>query len=48
LGKYIFSFLLGGKRGTYDDLFDFDKDRVIPYFDPVKRLIEIIEKEIKE
>ncbi len=36
------------QKGDYDDLFDFDKDKVIPYFDPVKRLIEIIEKKIIE
>jgi len=29
-------------------LYDFDKDKVIPYFEPVKRLIEIIENKINE
>ena len=34
------------QKGDYDDLFDFDKEKVAPYFGPVKNLIEIIEKEI--
>lgn len=36
------------QKGDYDDLFDFDKDNVLPYFEPVKSLIEIIEKIINE
>ena len=45
-GKIYSQLFTWRQKGDYDDLFDFDKDRVIPYFDPVKRLIEIIEKEI--
>lgn len=47
-GKIYSQLFTWRQKGDYDDLFDFDKDKVIPYFDPVKRLIEIIEKEIKE
>jgi uncharacterized protein (UPF0332 family) len=36
------------QKGDYDDLYDSDKDKVIPYFEPVKRLIEIIENKINE
>ena len=34
------------QKGDYDDLFDFDKNTVIPYFEPVKKMIEIIEAKI--
>lgn len=36
------------QKGDYDDLYDFDKNKVIPYFEPVKQLIEIIESKINE
>jgi uncharacterized protein (UPF0332 family) len=32
------------QKGDYDDLFDFDEERVMPYFMPVKELIDHIEK----
>jgi len=34
--------------GTKDDLFDFNKDKVFPYFEPVDRLISMIEKIIED
>jgi len=34
------------QKGDYDDLFDFDKEKVEPYFDPVMKLINIIENEL--
>lgn len=35
-------------KGDYDDLFEFDKDKVVPFFSPVNELIEIIENLIFE
>ena len=35
-------------HGDYDDMFDFQKDNVIPYFEPVKNLISAVEKLIAE
>lgn len=31
------------QKGDYDDLFDFDEVKVLPYFEPVKKLLDIIE-----
>lgn len=33
-------------KDTYDDLFDFDKDKVLPYFEPISKLISTIERKI--
>ena len=30
-------------KGDYADLFDFEGERVMPYFEPVKQLIDLIE-----
>ena len=34
------------QKGDYDDLFDFDSEKVLPYFEPVKTIIELIEEHI--
>lgn len=47
-GKLYSQLFTWRQKGDYDDLYDFDKDKVIPYFGPVKRLIEIIENKINE
>ncbi len=47
-GKLYSQLFSWRQKGDYDDLYDFDKDKVIPYFEPVKRLIEIIENKINE
>lgn len=47
-GKIYSQLFTWRQKGDYDDLFDFDKDNVLPYFEPVKSLIEIIEKIINE
>ena len=40
----IFSQLFSWRqKGDYDDLFDFQEDKVLPYFEPVERLISEIE-----
>lgn len=31
------------QKGDYDDLFDFDENKVVPYFIPVKKLILTVE-----
>ncbi len=47
-GKIFSQLFTWRKKGDYDDLFDFDKDKVIPYFEPINKLISIIEKMVKE
>ena len=44
LGKMYSQLFTWRQKGDYDDLYDFNKDKVIPYFEPVERLIEIIEE----
>jgi len=46
-GKIYSQLFTWRQKGDYDDLFDFDQDTVMPYFKPVKDLIEIIEKKLK-
>ena len=43
LGKIYSQLFTWRQKGDYDDLFDFDKEKVMPYFEPVKRLIDTIE-----
>ena len=47
-GKLYSQLFTWRQKGDYDDLYDFDKDKVLPYFEPVKRLIEIIEDKISK
>jgi len=35
-------------KGDYDDLFDFQEEKVLPYFEPVKKLILEVERLIAE
>ena len=44
LGKIFSQLFTWRQKGDYDDLFDFQKDLVLPYFEPVKKLISEIEK----
>jgi uncharacterized protein (UPF0332 family) len=48
LGRIYSQLFTWRQKGDYDDLFDFERDKVLPYFEPVKQLIEAIEKIIKE
>lgn len=41
-GKLYSQLFTWRQKGDYDDLFDFEKDRVVPYFQPVNHLISII------
>ena len=44
LGKIYSQLFTWRQKGDYDDLFDFDKEKVMPYFEPVKNLIDTIER----
>ena len=46
-GKMYSQLFTWRQKGDYDDLFDFDKDKVIPYFEPVSDFILLIENMIK-
>jgi len=47
-GKIYSQLFTWRQKGDYDDLFDFDKEKVQPYFKPVLELIELIEIELKK
>jgi uncharacterized protein (UPF0332 family) len=47
-GKMYSQLFTWRQKGDYDDLYDFDSEKVIPYFEPVDQLISLIEKSIKE
>jgi uncharacterized protein (UPF0332 family) len=47
-GKLYSQLFTWRQKGDYDDFFDFDKEKVEPYFEPVKQLISIIETLILE
>lgn len=42
-GKIYSQLFTWRQKGDYDDMFDFSKDQVEPYFEQVSKLIEIIE-----
>jgi len=48
LGKMFSQLFTWRQKGDYDDLYDFEKEKVLPYLEPVKELIETIEKIISE
>lgn len=48
LGKIFSQLFTWRQKGDYDDLFDFEKDKVLPYLEPVKELIETIGKIVRE
>jgi len=47
-GKMYSQLFTWRQKGDYDDFFDFDKYKVITYFEPVKELILSIEKIIEK
>jgi uncharacterized protein (UPF0332 family) len=47
-GKIYSQLFTWRQKGDYDDLFDFDKNKVEPYFEPVKALIEVIERKLQK
>ncbi len=46
-GKMYSQLFTWRQKGDYDDLFDFDKNKVMPYFGPVNDFISLIEQTIK-
>ncbi len=42
-GKTYSQLFTWRQKGDYDDLFDFDEDKVTPYFEPIEKIIESIE-----
>lgn len=47
-GKLYSQLFTWRQKGDYDDLYDFNKENVLPYFEPVQKFIEIIESKINE
>lgn len=47
-GKIYSQLFTWRQKGDYDDLFDFDKEKVNPYFEPVFELINLIENELRK
>lgn len=43
-GKMYSQLFTWRQKGDYDDLFDFDREKVMPYFKPVQKLIDLIEE----
>ncbi len=48
LGKIYSQLFTWRHKGDYADLFDFDREKVLPYFDPVEELINTIEDILKK
>jgi uncharacterized protein (UPF0332 family) len=42
-GKIYSQLFTWRQKGDYDDLFDFDEEKVVPYFKPVQDLLQIID-----
>ena len=42
-GKIYSQLFSWRQKGDYDDLYDFDSEKVLPYFEPVNQLIELVE-----
>ena len=43
VGKMYSQLFTWRQKGDYDDMFDFDNEKVMPYFEPVSKLIILIE-----
>jgi uncharacterized protein (UPF0332 family) len=46
-GKIYSQLFTWRHKGDYADLFDFDREKVLPYFEPVDHLIKTIEENLK-
>ncbi|MCF6353013.1 MAG: HEPN domain-containing protein [Cyclobacteriaceae bacterium] len=46
-GKLLSELFDWRQKGDYDNIFDYDNNSVDPLFDPVKEMIELIDKKIK-
>jgi uncharacterized protein (UPF0332 family) len=47
-GKIYSQLFTWRQKGDYGDLFEFNKDKVMPYFEPVNQMISTIEAIIKK
>ncbi|MEQ8686562.1 MAG: HEPN domain-containing protein [Imperialibacter sp.] len=47
-GKMYSQLFTWRQKGDYDDMFDFNEEKVMPYFSPVLELINLIEEMVKE
>ena len=47
-GKFYSQLFTWRQRGDYDDFFDFNEEKVLPYFKPIEELISRIEQLIQE
>ncbi len=47
-GKMYSQLFTWRQKGDYDDLFDFNEDKVMPYFEPVNDFISLIEYMVKK
>ena len=47
-GKMYSQLFTWRQKGDYDDLFDFNQDKVMPYFEPVEGLISLIDNKMIE
>lgn len=45
-GKLLSELFDWRQKGDYENIFDYDKDSVLPLFKPVNEMIKLIEKEI--
>jgi uncharacterized protein (UPF0332 family) len=47
IGRIYSQLFTWRQKGDYADLFDFTEEKVTPYFEPVEKLIELVEKYLK-
>ncbi len=47
LGRIYSQLFTWRQKGDYADLFDFTEEKVTPYFEPVEKLIELVEKSLE-
>ena len=45
-GKIYSQLFTWRQKGDYDDMFDFGSEMVLPYFEPVRKLIRLIENRL--
>lgn len=46
-GKIYSQLFTWRQKGDYDDLFDFSEEKVLPYFEPVSKLIALINNRLQ-
>ena len=48
IGKLYSQLFAWRQKGDYTDLFDFGEEEVTPYFDPVQKLIDLVEHNLRK